>query len=357
MNKFRFEKFEMKYGYFLPDDFKIFMTRFGGDCHFGSCNFDYIENMVSNILRVHGKMDFHLFPFGIIGNGDYYCFYRYGEEKDDYYVGIWLHETKNFVILCKTFKAFIYRCVLDDYFSTVVANEDISFEESVKLTKESLERCEILSKEYDFDMEKIKMINTQEDYHSLMIEFDPWAVQSLCYLGKFNLDKDKEKAIEYLTRAKTACSFYAAPYYILGRYYIGKGMREGKGEILKGLKSSLVLSGYSYWEEDYLDIPKDVHRNMAYYLDESNVISESFLEKSVVTGRDPYGLILRLELAEKFKRENKYKRALREYANAIYCSDDAIICKDILREALSCSKEGGMLYLSKLIEQDIKLMK
>ena len=64
--------------------------------------------MISNIVRIYGKMDFHLFPFGFVGNGDYYCFYKYWENREDYFVGIWLHETNNFVVLCKTFKAFMY---------------------------------------------------------------------------------------------------------------------------------------------------------------------------------------------------------------------------------------------------------
>ncbi|KMT20846.1 SMI1/KNR4 family protein [Clostridium cylindrosporum] len=357
MNRFRFEKFEMKYGYFLPDDFKKFMAKFGGDCHFGSCNFDYVDNIINNLVRVYGKMDFHLFPFGSIGNGDYYCFYRYGENKDDYFVGIWLHETKNFIILCKTFKAFIYRCILDDYFSTIVSSDELGFEESVRLSKESIERCNILCSEYNFDMEKVKTIKNQIDYHRLMIEFDPKALQSLCYLGKHLINSNMEEAKEYLTRAKNICSFYTAPYYILGKHYLGKGINEGKTEILKGIKTSLILTGYSYWEEDYMDIPQDVHRNLAFYLSERDISFDNFIENALVMGRDPYSLILRLELAERLKKEGKYNEALREYANAIYCCDDNIICKDILREALNCTKEGGIMYLSKLIEQDIKLMK
>lgn len=352
MNRFRFEKFEMKYGYFLPNEFKDFMKRFGGDTQFGSCNFEYTNNITNNLLRVHGKMDFHLLPFGIVGNGDYYCFYRYGEDIDDYFIGIWLHETNNFIILCKTFKSFIYRCALDDYFATTISNEKLEFEENVKFCEESLKRFYSICDIYGFDINKIKTIKTQIDYHKVMIEFDPYAVQSLCYLGKYYLDSNKNKAIKYLESVKKICDFYTAPYYILGKYYIEKGMREGKEEITNGIKTSLVLTGFSYWEEDFIDIPSDVHRNMIYYLKSINIS-----EKEIVLDKDPYSVIFRLKIAQKLRKQSRHKEALREYSNALFCCDDNTVCKDILREALHCSEEGGLLYLYKLIEKDIRLMK
>ncbi|MEG0641067.1 MAG: hypothetical protein RR515_00585, partial [Clostridium sp.] len=112
-----------------------------------------------------------------------------------------------------------------------------------------------------------------------------------------------------------------------------------------------------YWEEDYIEIPRDVHRNMSYYLDETNISKNDFLEDALVKGRDPYSLILRLEIAERYKSKDKYKEALMEYSNALYCCDDNEICKDILKEALYCCREGGIIYLIKIIEQDIRLLR
>lgn len=347
MNKLKFEKFEMKYGYFLPDDFKSFMNKFGGGCYFGSCSFEYLTNMISNTVRIYGKMDFHLFPFGFVGNGDYYCFYKYGENREDYFVGIWLHETNNFVILCKTFKAFIYRCVLDDYFSTIVTESEVCAEDAKILEKESLERCYILSKEYKFDFEKIKKIESQNDYHKLMVEYDPFALQSLCYLGKSYLENNNEIGIEYLNQAKKICSYYMAPYYILGNYYSIKDKTKMKSELLEGIQTSLSLTGYSYWEEDYIDIPKNAHENIATFLKNEKIYIDP----------DIYDYNFRLKIANEFKNKKMYKEALREYANALYCSEDYYINKDILEKSLKCCIEGGINYLSKIIQYDIKFLK
>jgi hypothetical protein len=52
---------------------------------------------------------------------------------------------------------------------------------------------------------------------------------------------------------------------------IGKALinekASGEGVFKKALKTSLLLTGYSYWEEDYLEIPEDVHREIALYID------------------------------------------------------------------------------------------
>ncbi|MEF9951309.1 MAG: SMI1/KNR4 family protein [Clostridium sp.] len=357
MSKLRFEKFEMKYGYFLPYDFKEFMNKVGSDNHFGSCSFECSENIVNNIIRVYGLMDIRLVPFGVVGNGDYYCFYRYGQGIDDYYIGIWLSESRNFIALCSNFKSFLYRCCLDDYFSTIVVNTEISIEDNAILNKESIERCEYLCSEYDFDLNKVKSVEDKFDYHNLMVEYDPLAIQSLCFLGRYYLDDDNEKGIDYLNIVKENFKTYAAPYYILGKYYFDKGISSSRVEFLEGISSSLVLTGYSYWEEDFVDIPLEVHRNMSYYIDGRKLTSDRFLESSIIRGKDPYSLILRLEFAEKCREKEMYSEAVDEYANAIYCTDDRVIIKDILREALACCDEGGIFYLRKLIMQDIKYLK
>ncbi|MEF9934034.1 MAG: SMI1/KNR4 family protein [Clostridium sp.] len=357
MSKLKFEKFEMKYGYFLPSEFKEFMNKVGSDNFFGSCNFECSENIVNNIIREYGKMDFRLLPFGVVGNGDYYCFYRYGEGKDDYYIGIWLSESRNFIVLCSSFESFLYRCCLDDYFSTVIENNEVTLEDNIILNKESIKRCEYLCDEYGFDIEKVKTIEDKVDYHRLMVDYDHYAIQSLCFLGNYYLDMEKEKGIDILNIVKDKFKSYAAPYYILGKYYFDKGLAIAREEFLKGIRSSLIFTGYSYWEEDYVGIPLEVHRNMSYYLDGRKITSENYLEKSIVKGKDPYSLILRLEVAEKYKENEEYEKALNEYANAIYCTDDILIIKDILKEALNCCDEGGIFYLRKLIMQDIKYLK
>lgn len=224
MNKVRFEKFEMKYGSYLPEDFKKFMLKFGGDTQFGSCRFEYPENIINNLIRIPGKMDFHLIPFGDIGNGDYYCFYKYGSVADEYYIGIWLHETRNFVILTSNFRSFIYKCLLDDYLSTLIPNDSLSESENAISCEESLLRCRLLSEEYNFDLNKVKNMKNEYDYHKFMIEYDSKAIQSLCFVGKSLIKKKDPKGFNILENVINYCWFYTAPYYLIGKalYNLGK---------------------------------------------------------------------------------------------------------------------------------------
>lgn len=355
MNKIRFEKFEMKYGNFLPEDFKEFMNRNGGDFQFGSCRFEYPDNIINNLIRIPGKMDFRLIPFGDVGNGDYYCFYKYGPLADECYVGLWLHETSNFVVLASGFTSFMYKCLLDDYFSTIIPNDDLSSDENVFYNEESIQRCLELSYELKFDFDKVKKIKNENDYHRLMVEYDPKAIQSLCYVGKHMVRKKDRAGMEYLSKAIQYCPWYTAPYFIAGKNKI-----DGENNLdyfIKGLHSSLILTGYSYWEEDYLDIPEDVHRELVLYIYEKLENSEDYLLNRIIEGEDPYDYNFRLELARKYMEIKEGEKAVNEYSNAIFCCDEESILKDIVKEALECSKESNLVYLSGIIEHDLKALR
>lgn len=353
MSTTRFEKFEMKYGCYLPADFKNFINTVGGDVQFGSCRFEYPVNIINNVLRIPGKMDFHLIPFGDVGNGDYYCFYKYGEKSDDYYVGIWLHETGNFVILSSSFKGFMYKCVLDDFLSTVIPNEDFSDEENILFSSESFERCEKICLEFGFNIEKIKSMKNELDYHKLMIEYDEKAIQSLCYVGYTMIKKLDMDGVNFLDAARKIYLPYTAPNYLLGKA-LGKMGKDGKDLFLKALRGSLILTGYSYWEEDFLEIPEDVHREMALLVDESLKNADDFFGKSIYNGADPYDYELRLKVARNYIQNKDYSMAMVEYNNAVFCADDKIIIKELLQEALKNAIKGGLYFLSGLIEHDIR---
>lgn len=356
MNRLRFEKFEMKYGYFFPSEFKVFMNKYGGDTQFGSCRFEYPDNIINNIVRIPYEMDFHLVPFGDIGNGDYYCFYRYGEEYNDYFIGIWLHETRNFVILASNFKSFLYKCLLDDYLSTVVVNEELSESDRMLSSAESLERCDLLSREYGYDMEKVKKMKNEFDYHRLMVEYDNKALQSLCYIGKYLLRNEDKSGFDFLEQARKVYPYYSAPYYIAGKALIGLN-KEPKDVFTRALKTSLVFTGYSYWEEDYLEIPEDLHRELALYADKYLKDSNDYLEERLYRGQDPYDYKLRLEMAKIYASQGKYNSSISEYSNALFCCNDKYIAKEILKQALEIAKEGGINYLTGLIEHDIRILK
>lgn len=356
MSTAKFEKFEMKYGYLLPKEFKYFMLKHGGDSQFGSCRFEYPDNIINNLLRLPGDMDFHLVPFGDIGNGDYYCFYRYGENIDDYYVGIWLHETHNFVILASTFKSFMYKCLLDDFLSMIDPIEDLSDEEIQMANLESMERGMELSEEFGFDIEKVKKMKDEVDYHKLMIKYDDKAVQSLCYIGKWMFNIDKNKGLFYLKKAYDACKYYTAPYYIAGEM-LADDEQESIHFLTKSLKTSLVLTGFSYWQEDFLEIPEDVHREVALILDDELKDSKDAFGKRLYMGEDPYSVELRMDMARRYSKMELYDMSINEYNNALYCAEDNQTKKEILKEALGVIDFSGMYFLKKIVEYDIRRLK
>lgn len=356
MSKLRFEKFEMKYGCFLPSDFKQFMYKYGGDVQFGSCRFEYPENIINNLLRIPGEMDIHLIPFGDIGNGDFYCFYKYGSGANNYYVGIWLHETRNFVILASSFKSFMYKCMLDDYMSIILSQEEDLKDDSDILDTESIERCKEISIEYGFDFEKVKKMKNEFDYHRLMVEYDTRAVQSLCYLGKNLTMKNDVNGFSLLNSAKEAYPFYTAPYYITAKALM-KLNQDSKFYLLKAMKTSMVMTGYSYWEEDFIEIPEDVHREIALFADQYLKNSDDYFNRSIYNGKDPYDYELRHEMAKRYAKEKNFSMAMIEYNNALFCCEDKLVSKDILKDALMDSIDGGLHYLSKIIEHDIKLIR
>lgn len=356
MGNVRFEKFEMKYGCYLPEDFKKFMIKYGGDSQFGSCRFEYPENIINNILRIPGEMDFHLIPFGDVGNGDCYCFYKYGENSADYYVGIWLHETENFVILSSSFKGFIYKCILDDYLSTVIPNEDFTDEENMLFLKECRDRSEKLANDYGFDYEKVKLLKDEFDYHQFMVEYDNKAVQSLCYLGYKLIKKEDKRGVDFLDAARKVFKPYVAPNYMLGKAFLS--MRKNGDEFfMQALRGSVILTGYSYWEEDYIEIPEDVHREIALLADESLKNVNEFFERKLYNGADPYDYELRLEMARYYAKNNDYSMSMLEYNNAIFCCNNKATIKDILSEALQSASKGGLIFLIGLIEQDIRKLR
>lgn len=356
MHKLRFEKFEMKYGCFLPEDFKNFMLKYGGDTQFGSCRFEYPDNIINNLIRIPGEMDFHLLPFGDVGNGDYYCFYKYGSSSKDYYIGIWLHETRNFVILASNFKSFIYKCLLDDYLSTVMPNDSLSESENALSCEESLERCSTLSEEYGFDFKKVQNMKNEFDYHRLMTEYDEKALQSLCFVGKSLIKRKDVRGFNFLEKAMEICRYYTAPYYLVGKALYNTG-KDGNKYFSMALKTSLGLTGYSYWEEDYLEIPEDVHREIALFVDKFLVNSDDFIEKCIYEGRDPYDFEFRLAAADDYVKKRDYFNAMVEYNNAIFCCEDKSVIKDILKRALNDAKDGGLYYLTGIIEHDIKAIR
>lgn len=132
-----------------------------------------------------------------------------------------------------------------------------------------------------------------------------------------------------------------------------EGDVDGYRYLKSALKSSLVLTGYSYWQEDYIDIPDDVHREVALFVDDM-LDEKDILESKFIKGNDPYNSELRKQIAREYYKVGKYKEALDECSNALFCNGED---EETLFLAHKISNDLGEVYLTKIIEQDIKKIK
>jgi hypothetical protein len=129
------------------------------------------------------------------------------------------------------------------------------------------------------------------------------------------------------------------------------------GRCLRAINTSLFMTGYSYWEEDYLEIPEDVHREIVLYADGYLKYYPGYLEKRLSDGEDPYDYKLRLELGDNYFDKRNYDRAMLEYSNALFCCEDRDAMKEIMNNALQCARSGGLHYISGIIEHDMRTIR
>lgn len=104
----------------LPEDYcRIIGEINGGALASASCevpnlgNVPYSRNVslskkakVNAMLLYEQLKDLHLFPFGSVGNGDYFCFDLAKEQ-----IVLYQHETGAIWPVCKTFEEFLSRIV------------------------------------------------------------------------------------------------------------------------------------------------------------------------------------------------------------------------------------------------------
>lgn len=107
-----------KFGIDLPDDF----CRLIGPINGGALRKGYVElknlgkiaysrnvslniEAKSSIFKLYGpdsELDTRYFPFGSVGNGDYFCIDLKRKE-----IVLWMHETNRVIYVCKTFTQFL----------------------------------------------------------------------------------------------------------------------------------------------------------------------------------------------------------------------------------------------------------
>lgn len=356
----RFEKFERKFNFQLPDSYKLLVTEYGDDYIIGNCEFYSSIEFINNNLRLGGAMEVNLFPFGGLGNGDCFCFLKYGENPGEYYIVLWLHENYSYVILNSTFDNFIYNCVLQEY-KTLLYPEEYMAEGTKEEYEECIDKINCMSVLLGFDVETMEKARNNQDLSRMALARDPFAVQLLCIEGRNMLEKGILKGKNYLEKAMCFAPEYTAPYYLLGNYLLDIDKKEALKILLKGAKTQVISSGYSYWEEDDAGIPENV---LEYLFDtiNSNIqyIPDEFKDSpyiEFIRQERPYDPAFRFVLAEKFLKDGDYVSCTKELNNVLILSDDSQLKIKVLEMLIPVYERCGLVWASGVCRRDIKFIK
>lgn len=358
--KFRFEKFERKYDFPLPDSYKLFITELGDGYIIGNCEFYSAADFIDNNLRLAGAMEPGLFPFGGLGNGDCFCFLKYGDNQDEYFIVLWLNETYNYVILNSTFDNFIYNCLLQEYKALIYPDEYMA-EGSKEEYEECIDRINSVASLFDFDLETIEKARDEQALNKLILERDPFAVQLLCMEGSRLLPIDSKKGQDYLTRAMCFSPDYTAHYFILGKYLLDKDMTEALDLLFKGAATPVAGSGYSYWDEDDAGIPENVLDEMYKIISSSMDLLPEKCRNSpymdFILKGEPYDPSFRFVLAEKLLKNEDYHNCIKELNNVLLLTDDMKLKIKVLETLAPLYDKVGLTWAAVICRRDIKYIK
>jgi len=357
----RFEKFEIKYNFQLPDSYRLLVTELGDGYTIGNCEFFPAADFIDNNLRMGGAMDVSLFPFGGLGNGDCFCFLKYGESPGEYYVVLWLSETYNYVILNSTFDNFIYNCLIQEY-KALLFPEEYMAEGRREEYEECIEKINNVSGLFDIDLGVIEDAKDEKSLNDLILKRDPFAVQLLCIEGnKLLVDGDTKLGKEYLNRAIGFSPSYSAPYYTLGKYLLDEDKKEALSILFEGAQTPVAASGYSYWDEDDIGIPRFVLNEIFSLICENEDMllpecKDSIFMEFIRQGR-PYDPSFRFLLVEKYLNMGDYNNCIKELNNTLMLTDDHKLKIKILDMLIPVYEKSGLVWASSVCRKDMKYIK
>lgn len=358
--KLRFEKFERKYNFQLPDSYKLLITEMGDGYIIGNCEFYPAVDFVDNNLRCGGAMEARIFPFGGLGNGDCFCFLKYGENPDEYCIVLWLSETYNYVILNSTFDNFIYNCMVQEY-KALLYPEEYMAEGTRDEYEECIEKINSVSSLFDFDIEELEKARSENELNMLILDCDPFAVQLLCKEGKKLLEQNNEYGVKLLNRAVDYAPFYAAQYYILGKYFYERDKTEALRYYFKAAQAPLAASGYSYWDEDDAGIPQfameEVFSDLLHF---KELLPKEYMVSpymDFISRQKPYDPDYRFVLAEKLLADGDYDNCIRELNNVLILTEDPALKIKVLNMLMPIYEKAGLVWASGVCKKDIKYIK